>query len=784
MTVHPEPSSPVSNQQVMTSNGKRSGLNAREIGVAITVVLYLICSVSIGSRIFTDESYLRPSVSVILIGQVLFVSAVTVRAPRWVGAVLSAVGIGLALTHLHAAGSHWYGLPTAQTWEILGEQLFEARTLFSTATAPVPYDSSWALLFSIGTALATIATLILGQVLRAHFSALIPGITFFIFLSVLGSGPGGLRLTVLAIVSGYLMAATLRGSSHLSVARLVTTGATIALIGAIAVPYLPGTDQDPWVTTKGRFGIADTRLSPLVDIQGRLVSQSTVEMFQIETTEPAYWRILTLTEFDGRRFTAPSTPLTITGPSEPDLALRAPRLRTLDQSVRIAALGGALLPVAAVPIAVSSDPDLSPELDPDLDMRWEADISAVVRVDRDFLPEDRFLLRSAVADFQIADLLARTAFSPPDPIHLSLPQDFPQSVIDVAVSIIEENIAGGNAANDSESRSATTVRGARQPYLVARILQDWFRSEFEYSLEISPGHGSAALENFLEDRIGYCEQFAAAFVAMARSQGVPSRVAVGFTPGIQRTPGVYTVQGRHAHAWPEVWFDGLGWVPFEPTPGRGLPGSEEHTGLPAQQDGPLGLDASTSEGSSGFDSLDQIPNLDDVISEPDLDSNLNPEADGETEELQERFEGVYRQLLTLGLTLLGLFVICGPFVWRQWRTRRVRRLPPPLEVITLWNGQLEALRRCGIITDQAMTVTEILRVAPQRLPSLSQPLSDLAAVAIKMGFSANPTIGESELVQCRICDTQLRRILHRRRGPMSRFLSYFAVWRDRVILAT
>ena len=52
----------------------------------------------------------------------------------------------------------------------------------------------------------------------------------------------------------------------------------------------------------------------------------------------------------------------------------------------------------------------------------------------------------------------------------------------------------------------------------------------------------------------------------------------------QQADGAYSVLGKNAHAWPEVWFDGLGWVPFEPTPGRGAPGAEDYTGVPPEQD--------------------------------------------------------------------------------------------------------------------------------------------------------------------------------------------------------
>ena len=71
---------------------------------------------------------------------------------------------------------------------------------------------------------------------------------------------------------------------------------------------------------------------------------------------------------------------------------------------------------------------------------------------------------------------------------------------------------------------------------------------------------------------------------MLRTLGIPTRVAVGFTSGVPLGDGEYSVLGRNAHAWPEVWFDGIGWVAFEPTPGRGAPNAQSYTGLPPQQD--------------------------------------------------------------------------------------------------------------------------------------------------------------------------------------------------------
>ena len=70
------------------------------------------------------------------------------------------------------------------------------------------------------------------------------------------------------------------------------------------------------------------------------------------------------------------------------------------------------------------------------------------------------------------------------------------------------------------------------------------------------------LSNFLETKQGYCTQYATAMVMSARSLGIPARVAIGFLPGTKRG-NEYEVRAADAHAWPELYFPGLGWTRFE-----------------------------------------------------------------------------------------------------------------------------------------------------------------------------------------------------------------------------
>jgi hypothetical protein len=93
-------------------------------------------------------------------------------------------------------------------------------------------------------------------------------------------------------------------------------------------------------------------------------------------------------------------------------------------------------------------------------------------------------------------------------------------------------------------------------------------SRFTYDTEVgAPPIGQDPLSYFLFDsRRGYCVHFASAMAVLARAAGLPARVAGGYVTGTL-VNGAYQVTGKDAHTWPEIFFAGTGWVPFEPTPG-------------------------------------------------------------------------------------------------------------------------------------------------------------------------------------------------------------------------
>ncbi len=135
------------------------------------------------------------------------------------------------------------------------------------------------------------------------------------------------------------------------------------------------------------------------------------------------------------------------------------------------------------------------------------------------------------------------------------------------------------------------------PYDKALAIQNFLRGpRFTYSVEapVEGGYdtsGMSVMARFLEERSGYCVHYAGTMAVMARVAGIPSRVAIGYTPGTatgetDEGPGglelqEFAVDSRNAHAWPELYFEGVGWVRFEPTPSRGVvPSYAQQTFVP------------------------------------------------------------------------------------------------------------------------------------------------------------------------------------------------------------
>ncbi|GIE37066.1 transglutaminase [Actinoplanes italicus] len=131
----------------------------------------------------------------------------------------------------------------------------------------------------------------------------------------------------------------------------------------------------------------------------------------------------------------------------------------------------------------------------------------------------------------------------------------------------------GDATVDATVKRLIT--GKSSDYDKVRAIYNWFSKDngFRYSLSATTTGKASEIAEFLTNKAGYCQQYAAAMAWMVRAAGVPARVAFGFTRGSQTGPGTYSITNRNAHAWTEVYFQGFGWVPFDATPSTGVTGS-------------------------------------------------------------------------------------------------------------------------------------------------------------------------------------------------------------------
>lgn len=153
------------------------------------------------------------------------------------------------------------------------------------------------------------------------------------------------------------------------------------------------------------------------------------------------------------------------------------------------------------------------------------------------------------------------------------------------------------------------TQGQDTEYDKVRAIYDHFATEngFSYALSTEGGTSGSEIVDFLTNKVGFCQQYAAAMAWLVRAADIPARVAFGFTTGTRSDGDAYVLTNRNLHAWTEVYFDGFGWVPFDATPAYGVPGSvrsdwapdleveEEIAPGPSASAGPAGSGSETSQ---------------------------------------------------------------------------------------------------------------------------------------------------------------------------------------------
>ena len=124
-----------------------------------------------------------------------------------------------------------------------------------------------------------------------------------------------------------------------------------------------------------------------------------------------------------------------------------------------------------------------------------------------------------------------------------------------------------------EALTRNIARNKSSRYEQVTSLRDYFTSgNFTYSTDVDYTSSQKSMAEFLDKKVGFCEQFAATYAAMARAIRIPSRVVIGFSPGSANANGEFVVNAKQAHSWVEVYLTGIGWLTIDPTPAGNLPG--------------------------------------------------------------------------------------------------------------------------------------------------------------------------------------------------------------------
>jgi transglutaminase-like putative cysteine protease len=736
-----------------------------ELIATIALALFSIAVAAGFARVFGGWQFLNVFIAMAVIGHGLSFVLRRLRVPGLLAVPILAAAMVWMIAFVYYRNSMTMLLPNGDTFELFQLEIKRVREEFRTAVAPVIYDGGWDALAAIGMAL----TIVLGDTFAfrafARAEALVPGGVLFVFVAALGSDRDRVALTAGLIAAGVAATVALRAhhapeqrtviGPRRSPARVIVpaaigTALVVALAASFIGPRLPGADAAPIYETRGGNGGSVTNVvSPLVDIRSRLTNRSDAELFTVKADFESYWRLSALPRFDGSTWGLPERSLSRV---DGELSPARDGATELHQEITITSLGAKFVPAAADPRAAS----------PQDGLRFNADSSTLLKTDGDLAAGDQFEIVSASPRFLVEDLQAATSTDAGDPIYLELPNGFPSSIGEIARSV---------------------TAGATTPYESALTMQNWFRSEFRYSLEVQAGHSNNAIEGFLRDRVGYCEQFAGSYAAMLRTLGIPARVAVGFTPG-NFDGDVYSVLGKNAHAWPEVWFDGF---PFEPTPGRGSPGAENYTNVAAQQDS-TGIDPNA-PGANPAPSADNdqviapqttsVPFSDRAIP-AGVDQTLSPEANGDVladlplTANQDPASVPWRSLIVVALIGLPLAV---PALVRRWR-RRLQLGDTGAAVAALWRRSVADVGEVGLRSRASLTPTELARAAAAAFPVVARPFTSLAAAMTEVSYA--PDAGEDSdeygarrLAECRQWSRQIERAVNDSISPVAKFRRYF-----------
>ncbi|GAA4226643.1 transglutaminase-like putative cysteine protease [Streptosporangium album] len=496
--------------------------------------------------------------------------------PNWLVPPAQLLVVWIYLTAVFTGGKAWAGLvPTLESVIGLAKLLATGFADIQRYAAPVPANTGITLLACGGVGLIAIIVDLLASRLRRAALAGLPLLALFTVPAAVISEPISWPAFIIAAL-GYLglLAADGRerinhwgravlvrrtpsfvapkpasdaGNLRLSGRRIGLTAIVLAILLPMLLPTL---EPNPLFNFgvgngKGRGGNSISIPNPIANLRGRLSlpDNSTVLTYTVNDGAPRYLRLYALDVFDGEQWT-------MTGPQgrPEDRVSEGPLPPPPGQAAGLA------VTQATTRIKVSEqvrDMEFLPLPYPAGQVRIEGDW----RADRDTLMVFSTEDTAEGLSYEVTtnepkptpETLKASAPAQVGGRYLQLPENLPREIGELARRVTERDSS---------------------PFEQAIQLQDFFTKKggFTYTLSTQGNSGPALTDFMIRNRSGYCEQFATSMAVLARILGIPSRVAIGYTGG-SYVSGEWQVRTHDSHAWPELYFEGTGWLRFEPTPG-------------------------------------------------------------------------------------------------------------------------------------------------------------------------------------------------------------------------
>ena len=521
-------------------------------GVRLSLYAAALATGAAFSILFTGEVFGAgdaPGKALMLMIGAVVVGAATGSAGRYRFVLLPPAAV--AYTFLAV-----YGVPplSLSGWrsffsEIGNDVIVAANTMY---LEPIPYDLSPGLLILLLPLVVVLVAFAVSATLYEHspvFSVAILGITLGVLSTSSFETGIGPFFFVFLCAAGVLLLYAEAGAGNRGPGRIAVIAGLAVILLALAIPKLPYTNLtvSPGLIDWTRIGTWGTsRLDVQADVGDYLTTGQDTRLLRVNSEEPLNWRAGTLDNFDGVRWTDTTRP----GEEDGEEIAGGVPTETVVQSVRVMnaqsdwVFGGYRVTRTSLEDAEqNSDGSWSVD-EPLVDGSSYRVLSEVPQ------PTDEQLQGSGVA--YPAEVRER---------FLQLPPDTPQAVSETAQEI--------------RDRYDTST-----PYNTARAIERYlvYDGGFTYNLDADFRRADRAIEKFLDEngnREGFCTQFATSMALISRELDVPSRVVYGATPGEQVEDNEWVVSGRNMHTWVEIYFPGVGWYPFDPTPGFALPATME-----------------------------------------------------------------------------------------------------------------------------------------------------------------------------------------------------------------